>query len=226
MRSERVKGPRRTQLPGLGASDSLAVRIGPILDPCGFTRLGRSAPSRNGIVSMAAKKATQGKGKGSSPENPNDRLIARNRKARYDFEILETFEAGMVLMGTEVKSLRDGRVNLTDSYAEVRDGEVFLRNLHISPYTQGNRFNHEPLRARKLLLNRREIRKLIGKTAEKGLTLVALSLYFKRGKAKCELGLARGKKSYDKRASKANADAARKIQQALRGGMRRGGGDA
>jgi SsrA-binding protein len=175
---------------------------------------------------MSAKKASQGKAKASGAENPNDRLIARNRKARHDYEILETYEAGMVLVGTEVKSLRDGRVNLTDSYAEVRDGEVFLRNLHISAYTQGNRFNHEPLRVRKLLLNRREIRKLIGRTVEKGLTLVPLSLYFKRGRAKCELGLARGKKSYDKRASKADADAARKIQQALRGGMRRGrGGD-
>ncbi len=171
---------------------------------------------------MAARKKSS-KGKGSAQENPNERLIARNRKARHDYEILETFEAGMALLGTEVKSLRDGRVNLTDSYAEIRNGEAVLRNLHISPYAQANRFNHEPTRPRKLLLHRREIRKLIGKTTERGLTLVPLSLYFKRGRVKCELGLARGKKSYDKRASKADADAKRKLQQAMRGGMKRRG---
>ena len=179
---------------------------------------------------MAAKKASKS-GKGSKKKgqgdgsNPNNRLVARNRKARHDYEILDSFECGMALLGTEVKSLRDGRVNLTDSYAEVRDGEVFLRNLHISPYEAGNRFNHEPRRTRKLLLHRREIRKLIGQTTEKGLTLVPLSIYFTRGKAKCELAIARGKKHYDKRASKAEADAQRKVQQAMRGGIRRHGAD-
>lgn len=174
---------------------------------------------------MAASKKKGKKGSQDSGENPNEKLIARNRKARHDYEILERWECGMVLMGSEVKSMRAGRVNLTDSYGDVRDGEVYLMNLHVSPYEQANRFNHEPTRPRKLLLHRREIRKLIGKTAEKGLTLVPLSLYFKKGIAKCELALARGKKSFDKRAAKADADAQRKMQQALRGGMRRRGAD-
>lgn len=174
---------------------------------------------------MAAKKKGSSGKKAKTEENPNNKQIARNRKARHDYEILETFEAGLVLVGTEVKSLREGRVNLTDSYAEVRNGEVILRNLHISPYRQANHFNHEPTRSRKMLLHKREIRKLIGKTTEKGLTLVPLSLYFTHGIAKCQLGLARGKRSFDKRASKADADAQRKLQQAMRGGMRRRGGE-
>ena len=131
----------------------------------------------------------------------------------------------MALMGTEVKSLRAGRVNLTDSWAEVRSGELFLRNLHISPYEQASRFNHEPTRSRKLLVHKKEIRRLVGKLQEKGLTLVPLAIYFQRGWAKCELGLARGKRFYDKRASKAERDAERKIQQAVRGGMRRRGAE-
>ncbi len=175
---------------------------------------------------MAKKKGSRGgkKGQGGG-ENPNERLIARNRKARHDYEILERLECGMALMGSEVKSLRAGRVNLNDAYGDIRDGEVYLLNLHISPYEQANRFNHEPRRARKLLLHRREIRKLIGKTQEKGLTLVPLALYFRRGIAKCELAVARGKKSYDKRAAKADADAQRRVQRALRGGVRRHGAD-
>jgi len=163
---------------------------------------------------MAAKKNP------SKPEG-DVKLIARNRKARFNFELLERFEAGMVLQGTEVKSLRAGRCNLGDAYADIRDGEVWLRNLHISPYEQAYRMNHEPMRPRKLLLRRREIKRLIGKVAEKGLTLVPVSLYFKRGKAKCELALAKGKKVHDKRASKAEKDVERKLREAVRGGIRR-----
>jgi SsrA-binding protein len=170
---------------------------------------------------MSKKKS--GRGKTAVPDNPNDRLIARNRKARHDYEVLETLEAGMVLMGSEVKSLRAGKVNLVDAWADVTDGEVILRNLHISPYEMANRFNHEPMRPRKLLLHSREIRKLIGKTTEKGLTLIPLSLYFKRGRVKCELGVARGRRTFDKRAAKADADNKRKLQQAMRGGIRRQG---
>jgi SsrA-binding protein len=172
---------------------------------------------------MAAKRAQ--KKSGSKPAGDGTKLIAKNRKARHDYEIIETLETGMVLVGTEVKSLRAGRVNLNDSYAEIHDGELILRNLHISPYDQANRFNHDPLRARKLLAHKRELRRLIGKTAEKGFTLIPLSLYFRRGRAKCELALARGKRSYDKRQATAERDAQRKLQQARRGGIRRHGGD-
>jgi SsrA-binding protein len=155
------------------------------------------------------------------------KLIARNRKARFHYHILETFEAGMVLVGTEVKSLRAGRCNLGDSYAEITDGELYLRNLHISPYEQAHRENHDPIRARKLLVHARELRRLVSKTQEKGLTLVPLSLYFKRGRAKCELALAKGKKLYDKRQDQTEKDVQRKLAQARRGGMRRHrGGDA
>jgi SsrA-binding protein len=162
----------------------------------------------------------------AKPNAPSSiKLIAKNRKARHEYEVLETFEAGIVLVGTEVKSLRDGRCNLGDSYGEVSKGEVYLRNLHISPYEQASRFQHAEMRPRKLLLHRREIRRLIGKTKEKGLTLVPLSLYFKRGVAKCELALARGKKIHDKRAADADRDAKRKIQQATRGGIRRRSGE-
>ncbi len=166
---------------------------------------------------MAAKKAKK---------PPRDiKIIAKNRKARFNFQILDTFEAGMVLVGSEVKSLRAGRCNLGDAYADIRNGELFLRNLHISPYEQATRMNHEPMRTRKLLLHKRELRKLIGKTAEKGLTLVPLSLYFLKGRVKCEMALARGKKQHDKRLSKAEKDVQRKMQQAMRGGMRRSGGE-
>jgi len=174
---------------------------------------------------MGKAKGSGGGKKKASGENPNNKLIARNRKARHDYEILDRWECGMVLLGSEVKSMRAGRVNLSDSYGDLRDGEIYLMNLHVSPYEQANQFNHEPLRARKLLMHRREIRKLVGKTAEKGLTLVPLQLYFKKGIAKCELALARGKKSYDKRAAKADADNQRRLQQAVRGGMRRRGAE-
>ncbi len=127
------------------------------------------------------------------------KVVARNRKARHEYEILETFEAGMALKGPEVKSLRDGKASFQDSYAMVERGEVWLYSLHVSPYEQANRFNEDPLRVRKLLLNRHEIRRLVGKVEEKGLALVPLEIYFLRGRAKVQLALARGKKLHDKR---------------------------
>ena len=126
-------------------------------------------------------------------------MVARNRKARHEYEILETFEAGMALKGPEVKSLRDGKASFQDAYAQVERGEVWLHSLHVSPYEQANRFNADPLRVRKLLLNRHEIRRLVGKVEEKGLTLIPLEIYFVRGRAKIQLALARGKKLHDKR---------------------------
>ncbi len=141
-------------------------------------------------------------------------MIVSNRRARHDFAIIDVFEAGIVLTGTEVKSLRAGRASLTDGFATVDDGEVFLRGVHIPEYTEGSWTNHEPRRTRKLLLHREEIERLIGKTREGGLTLVPLSLYFSDGKVKLELALARGKRSYDKRADLAKRDADREIQRA------------
>ena len=132
-------------------------------------------------------------------ENTAQKLIASNKTARVNYEIGDIYEAGMVLTGTEVKALRAGKANLKDSYAVVKDDEVFLREMHISHYDHGNRFNHEPLRARKLLLHKREIRKLYGKSREQGLALVPLKLYFKDGKVKVEIGIGKGKKLYDRR---------------------------
>ncbi len=145
------------------------------------------------------------------------RKITVNRRARHEYFIEETFEAGVVLTGTEVKSLRQGKGSLNESYAGIENGEVFLYNCHISPYEAGNRFNHEPLRPRKLLLHKEEIRRLIGKTREKGMTLVPLSLYFdKNNRVKVELALARGKKLYDKRHELARRDAEREMERAMR----------
>jgi SsrA-binding protein len=132
-------------------------------------------------------------------ESSSKRIVATNRKARHEFEVLETFEAGLVLKGPEAKSLRDGKVGFQDAYARLEGGEVWLYSLHISPYEQANRYNEDPLRPRKLLLNRHEIRRLIGKVEEKGLTLIPLDIYFRRGYAKITLALARGRKTYDKR---------------------------
>jgi SsrA-binding protein len=143
------------------------------------------------------------------------KVIAQNRRARHDYAVMEEFEAGVALVGTEVKSLRLGRASLTDAYATVDDGEVWLRGLHIPEYTHGSWTNHEPRRTRKLLLHRKEIERLIGKTREGGLTLVPMSLYFRDGKVKCEIGLARGKRSYDKRQDLAKRDAVRDIQRAI-----------
>ena len=132
--------------------------------------------------------------------------LADNRKARHEYAILQTFEAGIALQGTEVKALRQGKANLVDSYANLKNGEIFLVGAHISVYEQGNINNHEPTRTRKLLLNKSEIRKLIGKVKEKGLTLIPLRLYFKNGKVKVELALVKGKKVYDKRETIAKRD--------------------
>jgi SsrA-binding protein len=128
-----------------------------------------------------------------------EKIIATNRKATHDYFILEKYEAGIVLKGTEVKSIRQGKVNLRDSFARIIKGEIFLMNMHISPYTHGNVFNHDPLRDRKLLMHKKEIARLAGKVAQKGLALVPLSLYFKDGRVKVELALVKGKKLYDKR---------------------------
>ena len=141
--------------------------------------------------------------------------VATNRSARFRYHLTDTWECGLVLTGTEVKSLRAGRASLVDAYAAVKDGEVWLHNAHIPEYDQGSWTNHEPRRARKLLLHRSEIAKLIGKTKESGLTLVPLSLYFKDGNAKVEIALARGKRAYDKRQSLAARDAAREIDRAV-----------
>ena len=151
----------------------------------------------------------------SSNRQPGRKLIASNRKARHDYAIVDVFEAGVMLTGTEVKSLRLGRASLVDGFATIDDGEVYLRNVHIPEYEQGSWTNHEPRRTRKLLLHRAEIERLVGKTKESGLTLVPLSLYFSAGKVKVELALARGKRSYDKRQDLARRDADREVQRAL-----------
>jgi SsrA-binding protein len=143
------------------------------------------------------------------------KLIAQNKKGRHDFFIDEVFEAGLVLMGTEVKSLRAGRATLTDGYASIKDGELWLSGVHIPEYNEGSWTNHEPRRERKLLMHKREMVKLIGKVKESGLTLIPLSLYFKNGKAKVEMGLARGKKAHDKRASLMEKQASREIDREL-----------
>jgi len=144
------------------------------------------------------------------------KVISDNRKAYHDYFVEEKLEAGIILTGTEIKSIRNGRVNLKDSYARIENGEVWLYQLHISPYEQGNRFNHDPLRKRKLLLNRSEIIKLIGKVQQQGLTLIPTKIYLKHGLAKIELGVCRGKKNYDKRQDIAERDAKREIERHFR----------
>ena len=152
----------------------------------------------------------------TADEQDGHKIIARNKRARHDYQIIDTWEAGIVLTGTEVKSLRDGKANLTDSYGVLNDGEVFLLNLHISPYEQGNRFNHEPTRTRKLLMHRKEIRKLIGAVERQGLTLIPLEMYFKRGVAKVTLALGKGKKLHDKRADEKKREDQRDMARAVR----------
>jgi SsrA-binding protein len=149
-------------------------------------------------------------------EKHRGKVLAQNRKARYQYFIEETFEAGIVLQGTEVKSIRLGRANLKDSYARVDNGELFLYEMHISPYDYGSSFNHDPLRTRKLLMHRREINRLAGYVQEKGYTLVPLSLYLKNGKVKIELALAKGKKTYDKRQAIAERDARREMERSFK----------
>jgi SsrA-binding protein len=146
--------------------------------------------------------------------------IATNRKARHEYDILEVLEAGLVLRGTEVKALRTGQVNFKDSFATIRNQEAWLRGCHISPYSHGTDANHEPERDRKLLLHRNEIARLMGKVAERGLTIVPLRLYFKGGRAKVEIGLARGKKLHDKRSSLREREVAREMDRASRGSRR------
>jgi SsrA-binding protein len=144
------------------------------------------------------------------------KVVARNRRARHEYEIIETVEAGLVLTGTEVKSLRAGRASLTDGFGEITDSEAWLHGVHIPEYAQGTWTNHEPRRVRKMLMHRQEIDRLASSTKERGLTLIPLSLYFKDGKAKIELGLARGKRTYDKRHDLAKRDAAREVERELR----------
>ena len=145
------------------------------------------------------------------------KLVANNKKARHDYFIEDTYEAGIVLTGTEIKSVRAGRVNIKESYCRIQDGEVFIYGMHISPYEQGNIFNVDPLRDRKLLLNKKEIRKIADKLAQQGLTLIPLQMYINEdGRAKIEIAIGRGKKLYDKRESIAKRDAERKMQRAVR----------
>jgi len=144
------------------------------------------------------------------------KIVAQNRKAFHDYFIEETLEAGMVLTGTEVKSLRDAKANLMDSYVLIKDNEVFLFNCHISPYTHGNIMNHDPVRTRKLLLHKKELMKLQAKAAQKGYSVIPLKLYFKDGRAKAEIGLAKGKKQYEKRETIKKKEADREIQREMR----------
>lgn len=155
------------------------------------------------------------KGAAKAKENGH-KVVCKNKRAWHEYEILEKMEAGMVLLGTEVKSLREGRANLKDAYGRVRNGEVFLVEAHISAYSHGNIANHDPLRERKLLLHKKEIRRLTGKVQERGLTLIPLQIYFKGGKAKVELGLARGKRLYDKRAAIKKRDERRELMRELK----------
>ena len=153
-------------------------------------------------------------GKKKTKRKPGQANIAVNRRAHHDYEIGERFEAGMVLVGSEVKSLRNGKANLKDSFGRLNRGEVWIHNMHISPYDPASQFGHDPTRARKLLLNRREIEKLDGKVKERGLTLVPLRLYFKNGRAKVEIALARGKKRHDKRSAIRDREVAREMDRA------------
>ncbi len=164
---------------------------------------------RNGVSKVAAK--------GKDTRQEGEKVAATNRQARHDYHILETLETGIVLKGTEIKSIRAGKINLKDSYARIEKGEIWVYNMHISPYEYGNRENHDPLRNRKLLLHKSEITRLVGKVKEKGLTLVPLKVYFNpQGKAKLELALAKGKKLYDKRDDLVERETAREVDRALK----------
>lgn len=150
------------------------------------------------------------------PEKTNIKVLVQNRKARHEYFILETYECGIELFGTEVKSLRQGKANLADAYASIDNGEVFIKGMNISPFEQGNIFNRDPLRVRKLLMHKKEIRKLIGQIQQQGLTLVPLSVYLKGSLVKVSLGLAKGKKLYDKREDIAKRDAKRSAERAMK----------
>lgn len=151
-----------------------------------------------------------------SPKAVGTKQVAQNRKAFHDYFVLERFEAGIELCGTEVKSIRAGTINLKDSFCTVKDGELFVRSMHISPYEKGNIFNRDPMRSRRLLMHKREIRKLSARVQQEGLTLIPLSVYFKDGRVKLELGLCQGKKQYDKRASEAKRGADREIERTMK----------
>lgn len=151
------------------------------------------------------------------PTNKDIQKTAQNKKAYHDYFVLDTYEAGIELFGTEVKSIRAGKVNLKDSWCSIDDGEIFVNGMHISPYEQGNIFNRDPMRVRKLLMHKREIMRLLGTTKQQGLTLIPLSVYFVNGRAKLEVGLCKGKKNYDKRESMAQRDAKRDIERSFRG---------
>ena len=168
------------------------------------------------IVPARARRESSSTSHAQADDKTEIQSIARNKRARHDYHILDTWEAGIVLTGTEVKSLRDGRANISDAYGIVSDGEVFLLNLHISPYERGGYINHEPTRTRKLLLHRKEIRRLIGAVERQGLTLVPLELYFKNGVAKVALALGKGKKLHDKRETERKRDAEREMARAVR----------
>ncbi|MDD6146703.1 MAG: SsrA-binding protein SmpB [Oscillospiraceae bacterium] len=144
-------------------------------------------------------------------------VVAQNRKARHDYFILETYEAGIELFGTEVKSIRGGKVNLKDAWCSIDGGEIFVNGMHVSPYEQGNIFNRDPMRVRRLLMHKREINRLYGTIKQQGLTLVPLSVYFLKGRAKIEVGLCKGKKNYDKRETMAKRDAQRDMERAVKG---------
>jgi SsrA-binding protein len=161
----------------------------------------------------------------SSPPAERRQSIARNPKATHDYHILETWESGIVLTGTEVKSLRSGKASIKEAYARVRNGEVFIEGMNITPYEQGNRYNHDPVRTRKLLLHRREIEKLIGSVEQKGLTLVPLELYFRNGRAKVVIGLGRGKKLHDKRETLKRRVTEREAARDVAGGLKRAARD-
>ncbi len=149
-------------------------------------------------------------------ENANNTTVAKNKKAYHDYFVLETMEAGIELFGTEVKSIRMGRVNLKDAWCSIDKGEIFVNGMHISPYEHGNIFNRDPMRVKRLLMHKREIRRLLGVTKQQGLTLIPLSLYFKKGRAKLEVGLCKGKKLYDKREVAAKRDADRTIERSVK----------
>jgi SsrA-binding protein len=175
-----------------------------------------TAPVPTGAVSRRASATAPGAMAQKEQEDGTE-IVARNKRARHDYHILQTWEAGLVLRGTEVKALRDGKANLTDAYAIMKDGEIFLLNLHIAPYAHGNVFNHEPTRTRKLLLHKKEIQRMIGDVERKGLTLVPLDLYFKAGIAKVTLALGKGKKLHDKREDLKKKDDERDMARVARG---------
>ncbi len=166
-------------------------------------------------TAKTAKTAKAGKAD-KADERPSIKVVADNRRARHEYEILETIEAGLALSGTEVKSIRQGKANLQDSFAKIEDNEIWLYRCHISPYDFGNRFNHDPLRKRRLLVHRRQINKLKAQTQEKGLALIPLKLYFKKNWAKIDLALARGKQLYDKRQSIAKRENQRQIERIIK----------